>query len=306
MKKYICFALVLALTACALTFGACGKKHVIDTDITVDGNEVVSGGAGVIYQFVTDKNGEAVTDAEGETVTVAVTVPAEASTTAADKAGAATAADATTKKGETTTKAEVTTRKGETTTRAEITTKKQETTTKKSETTTKKPETTTKKPEPTTAKPTTTAAPEITVKDGEYVMTLSPDKTTVKAGETFNVTLKLSNCKNVKSFGMEIRSEGSLAASNSRKNMSADGINMEINTAAEEGTLIGGYFKDSYSFDSYDLCTITYKVSDSAVKGETLVLTVVPTQMDVGTGNGNGVDYSDAMKISYLYVTVGE
>lgn len=303
MKKYLSFAIALTLLACALTFGACGKKHTIDTDIALDGDESVSGGAGVIYQAVTDKNGEAVTDAEGETVTVAVTVPAEEATTASGEKTSGTA-EVTTKKGETTTaKSDATTKKNETTT------KKNETTTKKGETTTKKTETTTKKTEattvPTTAAPAPTAAPKVTIKDGEYVVSLAADKTTVKPGDTITVTLNLKNCKNVKSFGFLVRAQGSLTAATSKKNLSAEDMSMEINTSAEEGTLIGGYFKDNYSFDNYDLCTITYNVSKDAVKGETLVLSATPDSMNIGTGNGAGTDYSSAMNENvFLYVTV--
>lgn len=310
MKKYISAALAILMLVFAMTFVACGKKHTIDTDINVDG-ESVSGKAGVVYETVTDASGEKVTDAKGEAVTVAVTVPAEGSTTADS------GKDSTTKKNETTTaksdtttkKNETTTKKNETTTKkAETTTKKAETTTKKQETTTKKQETTTKKPEPTTAAPTTaaptTAAPVVEIKDGDYALTLTADKTTVKAGDTFTVKLNLKNCKNVKSFGMEVRAAGSVSAMDHRKNLNADGLYMEINTEPTEGALIGGYFSDSYSFDNYDLCTIYYKVSEDAVKGETLVLSAVPTQMMVGSGNGGGLEYADAMKISYLYVTV--
>lgn len=305
MKKYISAALAILMLVSAMTFVACGKKHTIDTDINVDG-ESVSGKAGVVYETVTDASGEKVTDAKGEAVTVAVTVPAEGSTTADS------GKDSTTKKNETTTaKSDTTTKKNETTTKKnETTTKKNETTTKKAETTTKKQETTTKKPEPTTAAPTTaaptTAAPVVEIKDGEYVLTLSTDKTTVKPGDTLTVTLNLKNCKNVKSFGFELRAQGSLTATgqNNKKNMSADGLYMEINTAPAEGALIGGYFSDSYSFDNYDLCTITYQVASDAAKGETLVLSAVPTQMMVGSGNGGGLEYADAMKIPYLYVNV--
>ncbi len=306
MKKYISFAIALTMLASALTLGACGKKHTIDTDIAVDGHESVSGGAGVIYQAVTDKNGEAVTDAEGETVTVAVTVPAEETTTAASGEKTSSGAETSTKKGETTTAKTETTKKTETTTKnGETTTRKNETTTKKTETTTKKQETTTKKPENTTATPVPTAAPKVTIKDGEYVVSLSADKTTVKPGDTITVTLNLKNCKNVKSFGFLVRAQGSLTAATSKKNLSAEDMSMEINTSAEEGTLIGGYFKDNYSFDNYDLCTITYNVSKDAVKGETLVLSATPDSMKVGTGNGAGTDYSSAMNENvFLYVTV--
>ena len=138
----------------------------------------------------------------------------------------------------------------------------------------------------------------------EYRMTLIPDKSEVKPGDTLAVTVNLKNCKNVKSFGMIVRAEGALAAVNSKKNMSAEEINMEINTSADEGALIGGYFSLNYSFDDYDLCTIAYKVSDSAEAGDTLSLVLVPYTLSVGTGNGVGTDYSAFLPTDSIKITV--
>lgn len=315
MKKIISTVLVLSLAVSAVSLASCGGKHVIDTDIAGNDADTVSGAAGYVYENVTDEKGENVTDAEGETVTVAVPAEeegttADASSEAATKKGEMTTkkTENTTKKGETTTKkTESATKKGETTTKkTETTTKKNETTTKKQETTTKKNETTTKKQEPTTAV-ITTSPPATNIKDGEYQMTLKADKTEVKPGETFTVTLNLKNCKNVQSFQIEMREEGSFKATNSKKNMSADSLSMEINTdppAPSEGTLIGGYFSKSDNFDNYDLCTITYKVSADAEDGETLLVSAAATQMMVYAENSMGQDYSDAMKIPYIYVTV--
>ena len=74
VKKYLSAALAVLMAASAMTLVSCGKKHTIDTDIAVDGHESISGQAGVVYETVTDANGENVTDAQGEAVTIAVTM----------------------------------------------------------------------------------------------------------------------------------------------------------------------------------------------------------------------------------------
>ena len=325
MKKLISTVLIISLAASALSLGACSKKHVIDTDLGADG-DVVSGAAGVVYETVTDKNGEKVTDAAGEAVTVAVPVEPEGTTAAgADetkKDDAAKKTDTTTKKGETTAKPTDTTKKGETATakktdtttakRSESSTsKKTETTTaKKTESTTaKKTEpTTAKKTEPTTAAPIAGATPATSVNPGEFVLSLSADKTTVKPGDTVTVTVNLNNCKSIKSFGLFIMAQGSVEAVNSRKKANIEDLTTEINTKGtndygEDGVLIGGYFKETGNLDNCDLYTIQYKVSDSAVSGETLLLSIESDLMVSATSSGD-VDYASAIKPSPLYITV--
>ena len=291
----------LALSAFSLT--SCSKKHVIETDIAGNGAESVSGKAGYVYENLTDENGENVTDAEGETVTVAVPVEEADSGAAGEKSGDKSA-ETTTKKGEAAGKNEATTKKEEASSKkTEASSKKTEASSQRTEASSQRTEASSQRTEASakTTETATTAAQSVTVKDGEYLVTLSSDKTTVKPGDTFTVTVNLKNCKNVTSFDIMIRTVGNLTATNSRKNTSADGIYMEINTAAKEGALIGGFFRDYYTFDDYDLCTVTYTVSENAANGETLELTAVPTQMKVGAA---ATEVAKELKTTPLTITV--
>ena len=318
MKKIISYMLAFCVIASALSLGACSKKHTIETDVELGGNESVSGAAGVIYENVTDEKGENVTDAAGEVVTVAV--PAEE--TASGKEDAATKkgetaqpSDDAAKKGETSDKKnETTTKKGETTTKKgetsdkknETTTKKSETTTKKGETTTKKNETTTKKGESTSnkteettnkpegSKPSTTEPPKVVINPGDYQFDLRADKTEVSPGDTVTVTLKLKNCKNVACFGIYVKCgarKGLVETEKFKSNRFSDddGNNFDIYSNNEDregadvrtvdkGVLFGGMTSTTYSFINDDLCTVTYKVSSNAEKGETLMFSAVPSQ----------------------------
>ena len=290
MKKLISTVLILSLVLSAVSLTSCGSKHVIKTDVAGNGAESVSGKAGYVYETVTDEKGENVTDADGEIVTVAVPVE-EAGTAAGTKSG-----ETTTEKGGTAAGNNDNTNKNAGTSAEQTEPSAQGTAPSANRT-----EPSAQGTAPSTEKSSTTAAQSVTVKDGEYMVTLSSDKTTVKPGEKFTVTVKMKNCKNVTSFEIVIRTAGSLSATTSRKNMSADGLNMEINTAAKEGALIGGFFRDYYTFDDYDLCTVTYTVSESAANGETLELTAVPMQMKVGSA---ATEVSKELKTTPLTVTV--
>lgn len=283
MKKIISFLLACSVIASALSLCACGKKHTIDTDVAMGGNESVSGGAGVVYENVTDEKGENVTDAEGEAVTVAV--PAE-------EASSGEAASA--KKGETPANAtEAATQKGENAT------KKSETTTKKSEAATQKSESATKKAEQPTQKQSsqqasTTQPPKAAVNGSDCRFELRTDKTEVSAGDTFTVTLKLKNCKNVACFGIYVKCgarKGVVETDKFKSNRftDEDGNNFDIYsnsddksdpalTSEEKGVLFGGMTSTAYSFMDDDLCTVTYKVTSDAKKGDTLVVSAVPNQ----------------------------
>lgn len=284
IKRTISIFLCPCLAVCAVSLGACGKKHIIDTDVALDGNESISGSAGVVYENVTDEKGENVTDAEGETVTVAVPVEAasEKQETSAPKPGETTvrSSETATKKNETTTK------------NAETSTKKNEAATKKEETTTVKTETTTKKQE---AAQTPTTQPQNTAVDtSAYQFDLRADKTEVSPGDTVTLTLKLKNCKNVACFNIFVKCSARKGVVETEKFKSNrfsddDGNNFDIYSNNEDeaninvqmedkGVLFGGMTTRTYSFLNDDLCTVTFKVSSTAKQGDTLVFSAVPRQ----------------------------
>lgn len=309
IKQSISIFLCLCLAVCAASLGACGKKHIIDTDVALDGSESLSGSAGVVYENVTDEKGENVTNAQGETVTVAVPVEA-------------TSGKQETRPGETTVRSSETATKKEETTAA-----KTETTTKKNESSAGKETTTAKKSETTAAGQTPTQAPatqaqQVTVNPGDYQFELRADKTEVSPGDTVTVTLKLKNCKNVACFNIYVKCSARNGVVETEKFKSNrfsddDGNNFDIysnnedkaNTginAEEKGVLFGGMTSTAYSFMGDDLCTVTYKVTSEAKKGDTLVFSAVPQQFLVSPDESGTYTQNCAEDVSMspLMVTV--
>ena len=238
MKHIISIVLASCLVfSCAFLFGGCGKKHVIELGDTDVGEHLTlaTGTDAIVYENLTDDNGETVTDAAGEAGTVAVT-QAEQTTKAAP---------------------------GETTTA-----RKQETTTSSG-----KQETTTKASVPTTS-------PDVTVPEGDYVLTLKADKTEVKAGDKLTVTLHLKNCSNVACFGFTVCAGDKVSVtkyrSNSFKNENGENFDIYSNDT-EKGVLFGGMITTTCDFPDDDLFTVTYQVASNAKKGDRLTFTATPT-----------------------------
>ena len=258
------------MLSCVFLFGGCGKKHVIDTELN-------TGDLALSPTLATRSDAaylEITTAGDNEIVTTAEGESATAAVTQTETTAKSAA--------------------GETTTA-----KKQETTTKASS---GKQETTTKVPVPTTE-------PELTVPAGKYLLTLTADKTEVKAGDTLTLTLHLKNCANVASFGFTVTSGGKVSVSKYKSNkfVTGDGDRFEIySNDTDEGVLFGGMITYSYDFLDDDLFTVTYVVASNVKSGDKLTFKAIPTSFLVGTdASGSETDdYSDVLKEASLTVTV--
>ena len=250
----------MILAALTLLAG-CGEKHTIDTGIDTSADLATRGDADkVVYAPVTDENGEAVTNSEGETVTEVV--PAGQAAGSGNQAGTTAAgADASSAQ------------QGES-----------------------------PQNEP-------TAAPEEAVKNGEYQLSLIPDKTEVKAGDTFTLTYHLKNCKYVAcaSFTVEAGENVSVTDYKSNRYSNEDGDNFDIySNSTDEGVLFGGMITTTIDFLDDDLFTVTYRVESGAKKGEKLTFRVVPTTFLVGTDSTGAQtkDISSSLARTTISVTV--
>ena len=242
MKNRICIILTCFLVLSALSFSACGKKHVIKADLAADPFSAATAGDAVVYVQVTDKDGENVTDAEGETVTAAV--PAAPQTTDAASGTA-----------------ETKTANGE-----------------------KNPTEPADKKE-TQATAEVSSAADVVSGKGDYVLTLIPDKTEVKAGDELTVTYHMKNCKNVgcASFTVEAGKNVSVVDYESNDFVNYDKKIFEIySNSTDEGVLFSGMSMTTCDFLDSDLFTVTYLIGDNVKKGDKLVFRVVPTTFLVG------------------------
>ena len=208
--------------------------------------------------------------------------------------------------GETVTNAE-----GETVTAA--VTQAEKTTKSAGETTTaKKQETTTKassgKQETTTASALTTE-PELTVPAGKYLLSLTADKTEVKAGDALTLTLHLKNCPYVACFGFTVEYGGKVSVTKYKSNkfVNEDGERFDIfSNDTDEGVLFSGLITNTYDFLDDDLFTVTYTVASNVKAGDKLTFRAVPTSFLIATDASGAVteDYSGVLKEATLTVTV--
>lgn len=155
--------------------------------------------------------------------------------------------------------------------------------------------------EPTTA---TTA-----LKADEYVLTLSADKTEVKAGDTLTLTYRLKNCKNVAcaSFTVEAGKDVAVTDYKSKRYYNEDGSGFDIySNSTDEGVLFSGMITTTCDFDDADLFTVTYRVGDQVRKGDKLTFRVVPTTFLVGDDSSgkHTKDYCAMLEKASVTVTV--
>ena len=273
MKKTLSIILAASLLFCAALFAGCGKKHEIHTDLASDGFSLATAGDGVVYVPVTDLSGEAVTDAEGETVTEAVESTRQ--TVDTDPSSAPVSEPDTTRAAEQNVKND--------------------------------PSAATTQSAAKTDEPTTAAA--LTVKSGEYVLTVVPDKTEVKAGDTVVLTYHLKNCKNVACCSFTVEADKRLSVTNykSKRYTNDDDENFDIySNDTDKGVLFSGMIATTCDFMDADLFTVSYLVGDQVKKGDKLVFRVVPTTFLVGDDSSgkNTRDYAGVLSKATAEVTV--
>ena len=240
--------------AAALCFDGCGKKHIIDATPGDALAPLSTGTDAVVYENVTDRNGENVTTPEGETVTAAVT--------RADAAGQTEVATANAGAGET------------------------------------------------ASAQSDDAVETVSVPAGEYAVSLTADKTVVKAGDSLTVTCHLKNCHNVAcaSFTVEAGKNVTVASYKSNRYANDDEEYFDIySNSTDEGVLFGGMITTTCDFEDADLFTVTYQVNATAKKGDKLVFRVLPTTFLVGTDDSGKTtrDYSKSLEKASVTVTVG-
>lgn len=169
--------------------------------------------------------------------------------------------------------------------------------------------TTAKKQETTTTSPIPTIEPELTVPAGKYLLTLSADKTEVKAGDTLTLTLHLKNCPNVACFGFTVESGSKVSVTKYKSNkfVNEDGERFDIySNDTDEGVLFSGMITNTYDFLNDDLFTVTYVVASNVKAGDKLTFKAVPTSFLIATDATGAVtdDYSDVLKEASLTVSV--
>lgn len=272
MKRNISIALALAAVLACVFSGGCGKKHVIDTSHDSGDLALATGTDAIVYENLTDADGKAVTDA-GETVTDAGKTESAAETASAESNETTAAAP-----GEPTTKTE----------NASGGADQNETA-------------------PALAAPTT--APDVSVAEGDYVFSLSADRTKVKAGDTVAVTLRLKNCRNVACFDLIVKAEGPVSVSKYKSNTfaNAKGDKFDIySNSTPDGVLFGGMITTACDFLDDDLCKITYQVEKTAKAGDRITVKAAASTFLVSSSSDgmDTKDYGGAIAEAVLTLTV--
>ena len=154
-----------------------------------------------------------------------------------------------------------------------------------------------------------TTAAELSVKTGEYVLTLTADKTEVKAGDTLTLTYHLKNCRNVASIGLTVEADKKVSVTDykSGKFFNADDERFDIySNDTPEGVLFSGMITTTCDFLDDDLLTVTYLVGDQVKKGDKLTFRVVPTNFLVGDDSDgkHTTEYRAVLEKASVTVTV--
>lgn len=252
--------------AAALCFDACGKKHIIEATPGDALAPLATGTDAVVYENVTDRNGENVTTPEGEIVTVAV--PRKEATNKSGK----TEADTTKESGAS---AATTNAAGEKTSSAQV---------------------------PATSPEETVAAGEyvVTLKADKTEVSVGDTLTvTYHLKNCRNVACASFIVEADK--GVSIKDY----KSKRYENEDGDFFDLYSNST-DEGVLFGGMITTTCDFEDADLFTVTYQVDASAKKGTKLVFRVDPTTFLVGTDDSGKTtkDICAALEKASVTVTV--
>ena len=149
----------------------------------------------------------------------------------------------------------------------------------------------------------------LTQRDGKNIMTLTADKTTVRPGDTVTLSLRLKDSPKVACFNLSVRCMGPVSVTGSRynrfTNKNGDAFSIHTNEKEQE-MLLGGMISTTCDFMNADLCTVTFRVSDSAEHGETLMFAAIMTQFMISdTEDGRfPYDCSEQINPAQLQLTV--
>ncbi len=253
--------------AAALCFDACGKKHIIEATPGDALAPLATGTDAVVYENLTDRNGENVTTPEGETVTVAV--PKEEATnksgkTESDTKGAAEPSVPTTKAA--------------------------------GEKTSSSPQVPTVPPEVTVP-----AGEYVVTLKADKTEVSAGDTLTV----TYH--LKNCRNVACASFVVEADQGVTVQNYKSKRYENENGDFFDLySNSTDEGVLFGGMITTTCDFEDADLFTVTYQVDASAKKGTKLVFRVDPTTFLVGTDDSGKTtnDICAALEKASVTVTV--
>lgn len=141
--------------------------------------------------------------------------------------------------------------------------------------------------------------------DGSERFTLTTDQTTVAPGETFTVTFRAENCKNVACFDVLLTASANCTVADAQEKEKGE----FITTVSREngGVHYSGIVATTTSFDGLDLLTVTYKVSADAAPGDKITVEGSFPQFLVGTDESGDqtADATDLFAVEPLTLTVG-
>ena len=154
-----------------------------------------------------------------------------------------------------------------------------------------------------------TTSPDLTVKEGEYVLSLSASKTEVKAGDKLTLTYHLKNCRNVASIGLTVEYDKKVSVTDYKSNkfFNEDDERFDIySNDTPDGVMFSGMITTTCDFLDDDLLTVTFVVGDQVKKGDKLTFRVVPTNFLVGDDSAgtHTTEYRGVLETATVTVTV--